>query len=154
MQTDAEPPNRRTRFGAWIAEIADSRGYGRRGGRAALAEAARMSPSSVGRMLAGEQIPEVHALIRLAHVLGVSVREILIESGTVNEGDLPGPADHPVDPRSIDLFDIAARAGIPPEKRALFASVAQAAISQLTESDARDGNRPTMDHGRGSAVEG
>lgn len=85
----ASQVTRAQRFAEFIRPAVVAAGYDidspRGGGKKALAEATGMSPSSVGRMLAGQTLPEPQHLERLAEVLGVSLMELLVRSGVVSE---------------------------------------------------------------------
>ncbi|NUL03567.1 helix-turn-helix transcriptional regulator [Streptomyces lunaelactis] len=85
--------SRTERFGAYMRRAAQEAGYDidspRGGGKKALAEATGMSASSVGRMLAGQTMPDPNFLERLADVLGVPLPELLVQSGLVSRDALP-----------------------------------------------------------------
>jgi transcriptional regulator with XRE-family HTH domain len=84
-----EEPTWARRFGAYVAEAARDAGYDidsqRSGGRKALASATGMSPSSVGRMLAGEILPSPRFYGPLSKAIRRPLRDLLIESGTATE---------------------------------------------------------------------
>ena len=77
------------RFAEYIRPAVVAAGYDidnpRGGGKKRLAENTGMSPSSVGRMLAGQTLPEPVHLERLAEVLGVPLMDLLVRSGVVSE---------------------------------------------------------------------
>ncbi|GGO98228.1 helix-turn-helix domain-containing protein [Wenjunlia tyrosinilytica] len=86
-------------FVLWLREIAVSRGFDvspRGGGRHRLAQEMGMSQSAIGRLIAGQTMPDVETLVRLARALHVSPLEMIIRSGKLSENDLPavqpGPA--------------------------------------------------------------
>jgi transcriptional regulator with XRE-family HTH domain len=85
----ASQASRAQTFAEYIRPAVVAAGYDidspRGGGKKALAEATGMSASSVGRMLAGQTLPEPVHLERLAEVLGVSLMELLVRSGVVSE---------------------------------------------------------------------
>lgn len=85
----ASQVTRAQRFAEYIRPAVVAAGYDidspRGGGKKALAEATGMSASSVGRMLAGQTLPEPMHLERLAEVLGVSLMDLLMRSGVVSE---------------------------------------------------------------------
>lgn len=76
-------------FGRYVATAAREAGYDidsqRGGGRQALARATGMSPSAVGRMLAGETMPSPRYWQPLAEAIRRPLRELLIKSGTATE---------------------------------------------------------------------
>ena len=86
----ASQMSRAQRFADYIRPAVVAAGYDidspRGGGKKALAEAAGMSASSVGRMLSGRTLPDPAHLEGLARVLGVPLMELLIRSGVVSEG--------------------------------------------------------------------
>ncbi|MFD3929568.1 multiprotein-bridging factor 1 family protein [Streptomyces sp. NPDC058614] len=85
----AAPKSQAERFAEYVRPAVVAAGYDiespRSGGKKALAEATGMSASSVGRMLAGQTLPEPVHLERLAEVLGISLMELLVRSGIVSE---------------------------------------------------------------------
>lgn len=90
--TDTGPApqeSRAQRFAEFIRPAVVAAGYDidnpRGGGKKRLAENTGMSPSSIGRMLAGQTLPEPVHLERLAEVLGVSLMDLLVRSGVVSE---------------------------------------------------------------------
>lgn len=75
-------------FGDFVAAAAREAGYDidspRGGGRTALAELTGMSASSVGRMLAGQTLPDPSVLERLAQALKVPVLELFVLHGVLS----------------------------------------------------------------------
>ncbi|MDX2839485.1 helix-turn-helix transcriptional regulator [Streptomyces ipomoeae] len=136
---------RAQRFAEFIRPAVVAAGYDidspRGGGKKELAEATGMSPSSVGRMLAGQTLPEPVHLERLAEALGVSLMDLLVRSGVVSEkagrtAHTPPPAapERPLTPEA------AARAlGIrSPDRVQMFTAMAKTLADQ---EDADDGVR-------------
>lgn len=83
------------RFGAWFKQAAERAGYDTTpgsGGRAALAAAIGMSPSAIGRTLEGKTLPRPSQFESIARVLGVDVREPLVEAGIISAESW---AEHP-----------------------------------------------------------
>lgn len=152
--TSADP---RPRFAQWIGDLIRRRGYDidtpRGGGRTALATQVGMSASSVGRMLGGQAIPEVRALVALARALGVPVRTMLIRAGVVSEEDLPPFGADVVEPGRIDLYEAAAAAGVPPGKRDLFVGLVQDVIRRLSDDPPNGVNAPTIGDSKGRSAE-
>lgn len=83
----ASPVSRAQSFAEYIRPAVVAAGYDidspRGGGKKALADATGMSPSSVGRMLAGLTLPEPVHLERLANALGLPLMDLLMRSGIV-----------------------------------------------------------------------
>ncbi|MFB7285497.1 helix-turn-helix domain-containing protein [Actinacidiphila glaucinigra] len=87
MTSDAAP-TRAQRFASVVAPAARRAGYEGHGAGARLARDTGITESSVSRMLRGEKIPEVRFFEPLATAIGISVRDLLIESGTVSAASL------------------------------------------------------------------
>lgn len=85
------PPER---FSRYVADAARAAGYDidapRGGGRKALAEAAGLSASAVGRTLAGQTMPELSSFRPLARALEVSTEDLLRVAGVL-DGVVPAP---------------------------------------------------------------
>jgi transcriptional regulator with XRE-family HTH domain len=119
------------RFGQYMTEAVRAAGYDidspRGGGRVALARLTGMSPSSVGRMLAGQTLPDPVHLETLANALSLPLGELLVRSGLISRGaipDQPQPAPRPLAPA-----EAARRLGITdPLRVALF----EALVATLT----------------------
>ncbi|RLU84032.1 transcriptional regulator [Streptomyces griseocarneus] len=83
------------RFASWVESLMRERGYDidspRGGGRSRLAEDAGVHRAAVTRLLQRQSLPDLETMRALARALGVGLREMLIESGKVTEGDLPLP---------------------------------------------------------------
>lgn len=77
----------------WIETLMRDRGYDidspRGGGRARLAEDAGVHRAAVSRLLQRQSMPDLDTMRRLAAVLGVGMRDMLIRSGRLTESDLP-----------------------------------------------------------------
>ncbi|MFJ3083879.1 helix-turn-helix domain-containing protein [Streptomyces halstedii] len=87
--TESEVQGARTQqFAEYIRAAVTSAGYDidspRGGGKKALAKATGMSPTSVGRMLAGQTMPDPAVLERLAEVLRLPLPELLVRSGLIS----------------------------------------------------------------------
>lgn len=138
--TDTGPAlqvTRAQRFAEYIRPAVVAAGYDidspRGGGKKALAEATGMSPSSVGRMLAGQTLPEPVHLERLAEALGVSLMDLLVRSGVVSEkAGRTTPTPAPVTPDTPLTPEAAARAlGIrSPDRVQMFAAMAKTLADQ------------------------
>ncbi|BCL29604.1 helix-turn-helix domain-containing protein [Streptomyces aurantiacus] len=120
-------------FAGWIEELLRARGYDidspRGGGRSKLADDAGVHRAAVSRLLQRQSMPDLETMRRIAAVLGVPLREMLIRSGRLTEDDLPlagggRPADGE-DHLRLSPEEAARRMGVPPELRELFAKVAR-----------------------------
>ncbi|NGO44898.1 helix-turn-helix domain-containing protein [Streptomyces ureilyticus] len=121
-------------FAGWIEDLLRDRGYDidspRGGGRSKLADDAGVHRAAVSRLLQRQSMPDLETMRRIAAVLGVPLREMLIRSGRLSEDDLPVVAggEHPVPGAShteLSPEEAARRMGVPPELRELFAKVAR-----------------------------
>lgn len=81
------------RFARWIEGLMRERGYDidspRGGGRSRLAEDAGVHRAAVTRLLQRQSLPDLETMRALAPVLGVGLRDMLIESGRAAAEDLP-----------------------------------------------------------------
>ncbi|OEJ94860.1 helix-turn-helix transcriptional regulator [Streptomyces thermolilacinus] len=122
-------------FTAWIEGVIRRQGYDidspRGGGKSRLADEAGVHRAAITRLLQGQSMPDLETMRRLAHVLRIPVRDMLIKSGRLTEDDLPLPgmpddvpaADDPPAPR-LTLEEAAAGLGIPADQREMFIRVA------------------------------
>ncbi|MCX4907530.1 helix-turn-helix transcriptional regulator [Streptomyces sp. NBC_00878] len=80
-------------FAGWIEDLLRSRDYDidspRGGGRSKLADDAGVHRAAVSRLLQRQSMPDLETMRRIAAVLGVPLREMLIRSGRLTEDDLP-----------------------------------------------------------------
>jgi transcriptional regulator with XRE-family HTH domain len=144
-------------FAGWIEDLLRSRDYDidspRGGGRSKLADDAGVHRAAVSRLLQRQSMPDLETMRRIAAVLGVPLREMLIRSGRLTEDDLPltgggRPADgtgtgnvagavagtgngSAVGSEDSEVRlplspeEAACRMGVPPELHGLFAKVAR-----------------------------
>ncbi|KAA0929721.1 MULTISPECIES: helix-turn-helix domain-containing protein [Streptomyces] len=120
-------------FAAWIEDLLRARGYEidspRGGGRSKLADDAGVHRAAVSRLLQRQSMPDLETMRRIAAVLGVPLREMLIRSGRLTEDDLPltggGRAAEGEEAPWLSPEEAARRMGVPPELRDLFAGVAR-----------------------------
>ncbi|WP_151476837.1 helix-turn-helix domain-containing protein [Streptomyces albicerus] len=128
-------------FAGWIEDLLRGRGYDidspRGGGRSKLADDAGVHRAAVSRLLQRQSMPDLETMRRIAAVLGVPLREMLIRSGRLTEDDLPlTGGGRPVDGDGgwdgsgeghtlLSPEEAARRMGVPPELRDLFAKVAR-----------------------------
>ncbi|TPQ17654.1 helix-turn-helix domain-containing protein [Streptomyces sporangiiformans] len=125
-------------FAAWIEELMRGRGYDidspRGGGRSKLADDAGVHRAAVSRLLQRQSMPDLETMRRVAAVLGVPLREMLIRSGRLTEDDLPvsGGGRPAVGEGQMRLSpeEAARLMGVPPELSDLFAKVAKQFLPQ------------------------
>ncbi|MEV5677241.1 helix-turn-helix transcriptional regulator [Streptomyces sp. NPDC052179] len=85
--SDFGPASVAVRFGALVTKLAIAAGYdltARGGGRAALAQRTGMSPSAVGRMLAGETLPRPDQFESIAAAVHGDVTDLLVAGGVLS----------------------------------------------------------------------
>ncbi|NML50353.1 helix-turn-helix transcriptional regulator [Streptomyces sp. R302] len=121
-------------FAAWIEELIRRRGFDidspRGGGKSRLADEAGVHRAAITRLLQRQSMPDLETTRRLAHVLGVPVRDMLIRSGRLTEEDLPLPDDTTeraavaAEGSRLTLEEAAAALGVPAEQREMFIRVA------------------------------
>ncbi|AOT60468.1 MULTISPECIES: helix-turn-helix domain-containing protein [Streptomyces] len=121
-------------FAAWIEELIRRRGFDidspRGGGKSRLADEAGVHRAAITRLLQRQSMPDLETTRRLAHVLGVPVRDMLIRSGRLTEDDLPLPQADEAPPqgagegRRLTLEEAAAGLGVPADQREMFMKVA------------------------------
>ncbi|MCZ9352955.1 helix-turn-helix transcriptional regulator [Streptomyces mutabilis] len=137
----ASQVSRAQRFADFVRPAVVAAGYDidspRGGGKKALAEDTGMSPSSVGRMLSGQTLPEPVHLERLAEVLGVHLMDLLAHSGVISDrARRTAPVSAPTPaavPRELRLTpEEAARAlGIrSPDRVQMFTAMARTLANQ------------------------
>ncbi|MFE9684695.1 helix-turn-helix domain-containing protein [Streptomyces sp. NPDC002701] len=121
-------------FAGWIEDLLRARGYDidspRGGGRSKLADDAGVHRAAVSRLLQRQSMPDLETMRRVAAVLGVPLREMLIRSGRLTEDDLPlgggaRPAADGEEHLRLSPEEAARRMGVPPDLRDLFARVAR-----------------------------
>ncbi|MFD9796141.1 helix-turn-helix domain-containing protein [Streptomyces sp. NPDC059070] len=114
----------------------------RGGGKSKLADDAGVHRAAVSRLLQRQSMPDLETMRRLAGVLGVPLRDMLIRSGRLSEDDLPVAASRggqDEGPGPLTPEEAAVRMGVPPELRELFARVTRAFLP--------DGGGGTGPHG-------
>lgn len=124
------PTEELDRFAAWIEELIRRRGFDidspRGGGKSRLADEAGVHRAAVTRLLQRQSMPDLETTRRLARVLRVPVRDMLIRSGRLTEDDLPLPSAPAADPapsagrRHLTPEEAADGLGIAPEQREMF----------------------------------
>lgn len=146
----ATQESRTQRFGRYIATAAREAGYDidgpRGGGKVELARDTGMSPSSVGRMLAGKTMPDPIHLASLAKALGLSLIELLYRSGVVPRDAFPAlAAEESADAQPVTRISPAEAArqwGIrSPDRVAILESVVRTLIEKEQQEEERDRSR-------------
>jgi transcriptional regulator with XRE-family HTH domain len=141
------------RFAGWVEDLMRERGYDidspRGGGRSRLAEDAGVHRAAVTRLLQRQSLPDLETMRALARVLGVGLRDMLIESGRVTAEDLPLPDGSRKDGADAGRgrgtpAEAAELLGIPDSHRRQFVEMAEMII-------AVSGARPQGVHPRRSA---
>ncbi|MET9511313.1 helix-turn-helix transcriptional regulator [Streptomyces flavidovirens] len=139
-------------FSAWIEELIRGRGYDidspRGGGKSRLADEAGVHRAAITRLLQGQSMPDLETMRRLAHVLRVPVREMLIRSGRLTEEDLPLP-DLPGDASAtreapahrLTLEEAAAGLNIPAEQWEMFIKVAGQFLPEVTAAKIKEARK-------------
>ncbi|MFJ5804808.1 helix-turn-helix domain-containing protein [Streptomyces sp. NPDC093093] len=128
----------RQRFGRLIASAARATGrydIDSHGGKAALARAAGLSESTMGRVLRGESIPDPRFFEPLAKAVDVDVMDLLVEAGIVSPETLSTPAQTgaaEVGSRSITLDEAADALGI---RTAVGRELFAAAVERLQRTE-------------------
>lgn len=142
--TEAGPAaqiSREERFASYVREAAGRAGYDidspRGGGKKAIAKAAGMSASSVGRMLAGQTMPSPPQLEKLAGALQVPLIDLLVLGGVVSErakqdvAVAPAAAPAPGRPTSLSIEEAARALGIrSPDRIRMFKAMASTLVEQ------------------------
>ncbi len=138
------------RFAGWVETLMRERGYDidspRGGGRSRLAEDAGVHRAAVTRLLQRQSLPDLETMRALARVLGVSLRDMLIESGKVTADDLPLPgAARAADrgPGRTTPAEAAELLGIPDSHRRQFVEMTEMimAVSGARPEDPRSTHR-------------
>ncbi len=90
-------------FAAWVEDLMRDRGYDidspRGGGKSRIADEAGVHRAAVTRLLQRQSMPDLETTRRLARVLGVPVRDMLIRSGRLTAEELADPHDYLASPR-------------------------------------------------------
>ncbi|MDG4857686.1 helix-turn-helix domain-containing protein [Streptomyces sp. T-3] len=109
----------------------------RGGGKSKLADDAGVHRAAVSRLIQRQSMPDLETMRRLASVLGVPLRDMLIRSGRLSEDDLPiavsrgggGGVDAGA-PQLLSPEEAARRMGVPPELQAVFVKVTRAFLPE------------------------
>lgn len=136
------------RFGALVTELAKARDFDvspNAGGRSKLAKELDMHVSMVSRALDGEVLPQPWQFKTWARVLGVPVRNLMVEAGVISsddwpEGDVPDVPSVTTSPQNLTPEAVmdAWRIRNPIIRRGLQASM-ENALAMQAEEDERSG---------------
>ncbi|MFD7936110.1 helix-turn-helix domain-containing protein [Streptomyces sp. NPDC048253] len=130
-------------FAAWVEDLMRERGYDidspRGGGKSRIADEAGVHRAAVTRLLQRQSMPDLETTRRLARVLGVPVRDMLIRSGRLTAEELADPHDYLASPapsadfgRRPTLEEVADLLGVPADRREMFVRV----VEQFLPSEA------------------
>ncbi|MGW0823332.1 helix-turn-helix domain-containing protein [Streptomyces sp. NPDC002845] len=123
-------------FAAWVEDLMRTRGYDidspRGGGKSRIADEAGVHRAAVTRLLQRQSMPDLETTRRLARVLGVPVRDMLIRSGRLTAEELADPhtpltsgPPGPEVPRRPTLDEVADLLGVPADRRDMFIRVVE-----------------------------
>ncbi|WP_426568942.1 helix-turn-helix domain-containing protein [Streptomyces canus] len=123
-------------FAAWVEDLMRERGYDidspRGGGKSRIADEAGVHRAAVTRLLQRQSMPDLETTRRLARVLGVPVRDMLIRSGRLTAEELAEPHDYLAAPapnaefgRRPTLEEVADLLGVPADRREMFVRVVE-----------------------------
>ncbi|MGW0118272.1 helix-turn-helix domain-containing protein [Streptomyces sp. NPDC003327] len=115
-------------FAGWVEGLMRARGYDidspRGGGKSRIADEAGVHRAAVTRLLQRQSMPDLETMRRMAPLLGVSVRDMLIRSGRVSPEELPLAADLlPPGDWQPTMEDFARWLGVPDERMDVFVKV-------------------------------
>lgn len=118
-------------FATWVEDLMRRRGYDidspRGGGKSRIADEAGVHRAAVTRLLQRQSMPDLETTRRLARVLGVPVRDMLIRSGRLTAEELPLPAGEAAPGagpgRPPTLEELAEVLAIPADRRDMFIRV-------------------------------
>lgn len=99
------PPRLPHAFGPWLHDQLVRRGYqmaGRGGGQRAFADDAGITPTTVSRLLRGENRSDPDTLRIVAAALGIPVAEIFVRAGLLTEDDIAAIRDRGTARRTAD----------------------------------------------------
>ncbi|MFF7437948.1 helix-turn-helix domain-containing protein [Streptomyces sp. NPDC008122] len=123
-------------FAGWVEGLMRQCGYDidspRGGGKSRIADEAGVHRAAVTRLLQRQSMPDLETMRRIAPLLGVSVRDMLIRSGRVTPEELPMAADLlPPSDWQPSMEDFARWLGVPDERMGVFVKV----VNQFLEPD-------------------
>ncbi|GAA3374307.1 hypothetical protein GCM10020367_37690 [Streptomyces sannanensis] len=123
-------------FAGWVESLMRQRGYDidspRGGGKSRMADEAGVHRAALTRLLQRQSMPDLETMRRIAPLLGVSVRDMLIRSGRVTSEELPLTADLlPPSDWQPSMEDFARWLGVPEERMGVFIKV----VNQFLEPE-------------------
>ncbi|MFH9722848.1 helix-turn-helix domain-containing protein [Streptomyces sp. NPDC017254] len=127
-------------FAGWVEGLMRQRGYDidspRGGGKSRIADEAGVHRAAVTRLLQRQSMPDLETMRRIAPLLGVSVRDMLIRSGRVTPEELPMAADLlPPSDWQPSMEDFARWLGVPDERMGVFVKVVNQFLEPDTEAE-------------------
>ncbi|MFJ8658123.1 helix-turn-helix domain-containing protein [Streptomyces sp. NPDC093795] len=127
-------------FAGWVEGLMRARGYDidspRGGGKSRIADEAGVHRAAVTRLLQRQSMPDLETMRRIAPLLGVSVRDMLIRSGRVTPEELPMAADLlPPTDWQPSMEDFARWLGVPDERMGVFIKVVNQFLEPDTEAE-------------------
>ncbi|OQR60210.1 transcriptional regulator [Streptomyces maremycinicus] len=133
-------------FAAWVEDLMRERGYDidspRGGGKSRIADEAGVHRAAVTRLLQRQSMPDLETTRRLARVLGVPVRDMLIRSGRLTAEELADPHDVLASPapgadlgRRPTLEEVADLLGVPADRREMFVRVVEQFLPSQAEAE-------------------
>lgn len=137
-------------FAAWVEDLMRERGYDidspRGGGKSRIADEAGVHRAAVTRLLQRQSMPDLETTRRLARVLGVPVRDMLIRSRRLTAEELADPYEVPAAPVPVagpggrpTLEEVAELLGVPADRREMFLRVVQQFLPDQTGTGAGTG---------------
>lgn len=146
MQTDG-PPTPVQRFTALVVPALRRAGYTGHGANARLSRDTGIAEATISRMMNGKKIPDAKSFEALARVAGLSVRDMLVESGIINSrSSLSENERAQVRSQSITPTGAADELGIhDPIDREMF-------LAMIDRLRRRDQNRSSTDTGSGDTA--
>ncbi|MGW1216383.1 helix-turn-helix domain-containing protein [Streptomyces sp. NPDC002499] len=123
-------------FATWVEGLMRDRGYDidspRGGGKSRIADEAGVHRAAVTRLLHRQSMPDLETTRRLARVLGVPVRDLLIRSGRLTAEELADPQERAPFPaagaepgRRPTPEEVAELLGVPADRRDMFVRVVE-----------------------------
>ncbi|MFC8504880.1 helix-turn-helix domain-containing protein [Streptomyces sp. NPDC057411] len=139
-------------FAGWVEGLMRARGYDidspRGGGKSRIADEAGVHRAAVTRLLQRQSMPDLETMRRIAPLLGVSVRDMLIRSGRVTPEELPLAEDLlPPGDWQPTMEDFARWLGVPDERMGVFVKV----VTQFLEPEAEGAGARAEDETRRAA---
>ncbi|MDH6217578.1 helix-turn-helix domain-containing protein [Streptomyces pseudovenezuelae] len=132
-------------FATWVEGLMRDRDYDidspRGGGKSRIADEAGVHRAAVTRLLQRQSMPDLETTRRLARVLGVPVRDMLIRSGRLTAEELADPHERvPPTPgaesgRRPTPAEVADLLGVPADRRDMFVRVVEQFLPDETRGE-------------------